>query len=443
MKKRYSSFLLLFILLLAKSYAQNSCSTPYPFVSGSTYTYASTLSTPNPDTTNDYGCLSTQSNVHWLYLGICTSGPITLTISSASSSGMDVDFIAYGPLGSAIDCGLDSTQIIDCSFSTGVTETVTIPSAMVGEFYKIMISNYSNIPGSVTITQTAGLGAACDSTTYICSGIPVFNQPICKVTTDPVINHNFIFWDKDTAFTGFYNIQKETTTAGVYSTIASVPATDTSVYEDMVSNPMIQSFKYRIVTADTCGNSIMGAPHTTIHLLTSVSSSTGYPQLSWNPYVGFGYGTYFIYRGSSPATLSLYDSISSSFITYTDVAPAAGLSYYAVAVFPPTPCNPSHSFQQAFSNIAPVVVTGIDEVILSDLIVSPNPASNELNFNTYTNYEFTNIDIFDVAGRKLVSSYNRNSNHITINISDLANGYYITKITTDKGIAQRTIIVSK
>ena len=170
-----------------------------------------------------------------------------------------------------------------------------------------MVTNYTGSPGMFTLSQNtfAGPGTACDSTTYGCTSTPI-TQQICQVTSDPVVNHNIIIWNKDTVtYTGSYYIQKETTTMGVYTTIATVLNHDTSAYEDMVSNPMIQSFKYRIGTSDTCGTGGMtyGYPHETIHLLTSISSSTGYPQLAWNNYGGFSYGTYYIYRGMSPTTL--------------------------------------------------------------------------------------------------------------------------------------------
>ena len=241
MKKIYS-VLFLVILFSTKTIAQSNCSSPFPFVSGSTNTYVIPNSGPLTDMSNDYGCFpgtgSSAQDVTWIYLGICSSGNILIYISSAGPP-IDLDFVAWGPLTAPTNCGLSASDVVDCSFSTATTETVTIPTALVGQYYKIMVSNFSGTPsGSFTLTQTGGTGDACISTLYACPGI-VPTQQICQVTTNPTLNQNIIIWEKDTNYTASYIIQKETTTMGVYATIATVMNNDTSAYIDSVSNPMI------------------------------------------------------------------------------------------------------------------------------------------------------------------------------------------------------------
>jgi len=441
MKKIYSLLLVLIVFATQNSTAQNDCSTPYTFVSGSPSTYTLVTSTPNPDTTNDYGCLGSQANATWFYFQVCYPGSIDISITSGGASAVDVDFVAWGPLSAPTDCGLDSSQIVDCSMSASTTEVAHFTGTLTGQYYKIIITNFSNQPGIVTVSQTSGPGSACSTG---CPGPVVNPQPICQVTTDPVANHNIIIWEKDTTYTGDYMIQKETTTMGIYSTIATVLSSDTSAYEDTVSNPMVQSFKYRIVTADTCGDSYPGAVHTTIHLLTTSAFATGYPQLSWNPYGGFSYGTYFIYRGNSAATLALYDSISASFTTYTDVNPATGMVYYAVAVFPASPCQPSRAMNHySLSNVTPFFTTGIADGQLSNFMISPNPAADELNVDFGKNIGTLNISICDVTGKQILESNYSNLSSTKLDVSALANGYYIIRLRSDKGVAQRKIIISK
>jgi hypothetical protein len=442
MKKIFSLFFLMAFFILKNSSAQNTCSTAFQLASGTNF-YTLTTGTPNPDTTNDYGCLITESNVTWLYFLVCTPGDITFTISATGSSAVDVDFVAWGPLSSQFDCGLDSSQIVDCGYSTGSTEMADFTAVTAGQYYKIMLSNYSGTAGSVLINQTSGTGQVCNGSTFSCGGVILAAQNICKVSTDPVINHNFIYWDKDTSFHGNYKIQEETSVAGVYTTIATIPSTDTSVYEDVVSNPMIQSFKYRIETADTCGDSLFSAPHSTIHLLTTVSF-TGDPQLDWNAYLGFSYSTYYIYRGTSASTLSLYDSISASFTTYTDINPIAGTNYYALSVFPPTPCQPSHSMASpSFSNVSSIVATGINENSLPGFSISPNPAGNELDLKCSFDYSSVAVELFDMAGRKLIAESTQHSFNMRLDLTDISNGIYVVKISTEKGIAEHKIIIAK
>jgi hypothetical protein len=452
MKKIYSSILFILIGALASNMnAQNTCSTPYPFVTSTSSTYTAVSgSVPNTDLSNNYGCFSGLSSsgndVTWIYVGICTAGDINIDMTP-TGAGLDLDFVAWGPLTAGTDCGLTAGQIIDCSISTSVSETVHITAALPGEFYKIMISNFGGGAGTINLTTATGTtGSACVSTLYSCPGtIPT--QQICQVTTDPTVNHNIIIWNKDTAtYTASYYLQKETTTMGVYATIATVLNHDTSAYEDLVSNPMIQSFKYRIATTDSCGLGTMvyGPPHRTIHLLTSVSSSTGYPQLNWNNYYGFSYGTYFIYRGASPTTLTMYDSISASFNSYTDVAAVPGMNYYGVAVFPPSPCQPSRMMNmKSLSNVSPVNFTGIDEHEFANLSVGPNPANDVLNFNLGNISANFTADMIDITGRIVLSKSFKNVSQETIDVSTISNGSYVVRFSSDNGTTHKNIIIAR
>jgi len=55
-----------------------------------------------------------------------------------------------------------------------------------------------------------------------------------------------------------------------------------------------------------------------------------------------------------------------------------------------------------------------------------------------------NIEVFDVYGRKLSSNHliPTSSNHL-INISHLYSGIYFVKITTEKGVVTKKIIIEK
>ncbi|MCC7332999.1 MAG: hypothetical protein IT232_10385, partial [Flavobacteriales bacterium] len=108
---------------------------------------------------------------------ISTTGPIGIGISQANSGGggIDVYFILYGPfpslaaavgqcndLGNPGSCTSDhncSGEIVDCSFDPAPTETATIPNAVAGEVYLMLLTNYSNTSGQITFEQTSGTGA--------------------------------------------------------------------------------------------------------------------------------------------------------------------------------------------------------------------------------------------------------------------------------------------
>jgi len=66
--------------------------------------------------------------------------------------------------------------MVDCAYSTASTETVSIPNALTGQYYMVMITNYANDAGTITFTQTGGSG------TTDCSVLapPITNNgPLC------------------------------------------------------------------------------------------------------------------------------------------------------------------------------------------------------------------------------------------------------------------------
>jgi hypothetical protein len=354
---------------------------------------------------------------------------------------MDIDFVAWGPLASPSDCGLDSSQIVDCSYSTSTIETATFLNTQSGEYYKVMISNFSDQPGSFDITTQSMGGQVCSTTG--CPGPVVQNQQICQVQTNPAVNHNFIIWEKDSTYTGDYLLQKETSTIGVFTTIHTALNSDTSVYEDMISDPTVQAFKYRIATYDTCGNYFYGNPHTTMHLQVTAAMFTGYPQLSWSAYSGFSYATYYIYRGTSPSTLMLYDSIATTSLSYTDVVPVAGSNSYAVAVQPPFQCQPSRVMTgHILSNVFQFISTGIDNNSETSFLISPNPANSTIQLQFPGNTEMRKISILDLSGRLIISE-NTLESTIILNAEKLSSGFYIIQVDDATMSSKKKVLISK
>ena len=439
--------MIMFSLSILKLNAQNDCSTAYEYASEFVGTSFATVTNTSAPVGPNYGCLSSCSNPTWIYLQICVPGNIAINIISNGVT--DVDFVAWGPFSNQANmCSgiFGGTSAIDCSFATSTTEQVNFSNVAVGEFYMILVSNFSNQPGTFTLTAVAGTtGASCDST-GIPAPFPVCTYPtqqICKVSTNNVVNKNVIVWNEDNAFVGDYNVQREATTMNVFSTIGTVSSVDSTTFQDPISNPIQQSYRYRIQSVDTCGNITYSYPHKTIHLLTNYNTFTGYPQLAWNNYQGFNYPTHYIYRGTSPQTLSLYDSISVSFTSYTDVAPLAGTNYYSIAVNPPVPCTPLRAIDLSFSNVSPVLVTSIEELGESLITVYPNPGSGIINVSFGSNIVSGKLSLVDITGRELMMNHLQNINQFQLDASDFAAGFYYLMLQTDTGTVRKNIIVSK
>ncbi len=120
------------------------------------------------DPTNNYGCLSTTPNPTWYYLEVSASGDIIMSLTAPN----DIDFIIWGPFAdlatAQASCGgLGSADIVDCSYSSTNMETPEIgpnssngaTTAVVGEVYIMLITNFNNTVQNLSLTQTGGTGA--------------------------------------------------------------------------------------------------------------------------------------------------------------------------------------------------------------------------------------------------------------------------------------------
>ncbi|MFN3343272.1 MAG: T9SS type B sorting domain-containing protein [Flavobacteriales bacterium] len=145
--------------------SQATCATADPFCTSSGVSFPASQNTTAPAGPN-YGCLLTQPNPAWYYLNIATSGNIMINLSN--SANVDIDFIIWGPFASQASM---CTSIfngsagsgVDCSYSTAANEQVDIPNAVAGQWYMLLITNFSNQP--TNITATAGNAAGVDGTT--------------------------------------------------------------------------------------------------------------------------------------------------------------------------------------------------------------------------------------------------------------------------------------
>jgi predicted secreted protein len=141
-----------------------TCNGATGICTGSSYSFPASTNAGTAELGANYGCLRTQPNPAWFFMRIKNTGSISIRMSS--SPARDIDFILWGPFASATaPCvnGLDTTKIIDCSYSTASVETADIPNAVAGAYYIMLITNYSNRPTNITFSQTGGTGVSdCD-----------------------------------------------------------------------------------------------------------------------------------------------------------------------------------------------------------------------------------------------------------------------------------------
>jgi gliding motility-associated-like protein len=143
------------------------------------------------------GCLSTTPNPSWFFMQVSQSGNLNFQIqqtSSATGAGIDVDYIVWGPFTPAQfatscnnlydfpDGNLSiPNNIASCSYSAAAIENFSIANAIEGNIYIVLITNFSNQPGTVTFTQTnlGGSGAGSTNCAIVCSTNLGPDQTLC------------------------------------------------------------------------------------------------------------------------------------------------------------------------------------------------------------------------------------------------------------------------
>ncbi|MEX1187807.1 MAG: T9SS type A sorting domain-containing protein, partial [Bacteroidia bacterium] len=167
-------------------------------------------------------CLGSTPNPAWYYLRIGESGNLDLQITANT----DIDFICWGPFSEEEwESGVCSTvlnlewasndeNVVDCSYSATNNEDFDINNAVVGEYYIVLITNYSNQNQNIYFTQDGGSGStdcvvfcdmsiqaevsSCDSASnsYSVSGvINIFEPPSTGILTIENSSGGFITYD--------------------------------------------------------------------------------------------------------------------------------------------------------------------------------------------------------------------------------------------------------
>ncbi len=86
------------------------------------------------------------------------------------------------------------------------------------------------------------------------------------------------------------------------------------------------------------------------------------------------------------------------------------------------------------------LVDGINSYLLNSITLYPNPAKDVVNVQcTLNNVQCVSVEVFDVYG-KVINTVNVVENPTRINVSNLANGMYFVRVTTDEGAVTKTFV---
>ncbi len=291
---------------------------------------------------------------------------------------------------------------------------------------------------------------------------PYQDEEICMVSVDTGTNKNLVIWHK-TPDKGIasYNVYK--LIGNKYSIIGNVPYGELSVYEDLSSAPDVKAARYAITTIDTCGNeSDYSHYHQTIHLGVSQGLQPNEVVLDWTEYKDesgvFDPLWYYIYRGTSPAAMTIVDSLESTIGTEWNDTNSEGALYYQVSVKKPQPCDPANKlkssagpFSQSLSNLEDnrlkenfIALNDQDPYCIN---ISPNPANDYAHINFYLHEPSqVKISLYSMFGLKLEEQSSKyNAGHhdyiIDLNKLGLSEGVYLINIKVKSNTLTRKMMV--
>lgn len=268
----------------------------------------------------------------------------------------------------------------------------------------------------------------------VCGNVP--NAITCFVTTNDSMKNEIFFNHNATMPNGSGTIIFRKNVMNTWDSIGYVPATQPDVFVDTAANPNQQAYTYCVSGADSCGTLyVKSSAHTTVFLQSSIGTNNSV-NLSWNAYVGAPVASYYIYRGTTPANMTLLNQVSNSTFAFTDLNPPVGSVYYKIKFTGPSCSSNAPHDTLVGSNFKVNSITGISQInVPARFEVYPSPAKDVLYIESNLgNVEFL---ISDALG-KVVKTISAKPGKTDVDIKNLANGIYF--ITVKNGGVNSTLI---
>ena len=369
----------------------------------------------------------------------CEVTNLCRTITSNNAELKVIDITTNAGIDAQI-CNGQNTQLQATATTNHVTESGTLNYSWgpADSLSDVNIANPTANPTiniTYTVNVTDQIGCSESDQVNVVVGNVFQNEEICLVTVDTVMWKNKVMWEKTLGVGSEYYLIYKDTGLNSYSQIGNVIATQPSEFIDLFSVPESHGDKYKISVLDTCGNeSDLSFYHKTMNLTIAAFGST--MGLNWDDYVdesgNYAPFRYYIYRGTSPSTMALHDSVSGSFNSYNDIN-VFSVYYYMIGVKKSPPCNVNGS-EYSYSNQKDnSTLLGINTPTYGTITVSPNPFSEHTTI-TIPNFELqtsnSKLVLTDVTGKTVRTITNPQTPG---NRSHLASGYNDAQFVIERG----------
>lgn len=300
---------------------------------------------------------------------------------------------------------------------------------------------------SYTYTDTHGCIKTSLTKSVTITSVPAKGS-LCMVTVDSVNPaKNIIVWQKPVStLIDKFNIYVKNS-SGVLTYTASVAYAANPLWTDNGANPNIKSYCYAISIVDTCGvESALSDTNSTIFLDVPEFATPNKFTLKWKDYTGFIPTEYEIWRKDDAISpwakiATVPYSIANS---YPDLTFPPNTSRYRIRAVNPSSGCPIDASTTLFATISNISgdFTGVSEISLSHLLsIYPNPNNGSFTFRIEgIKYQTSNVKVYDMVG-KVVYESNVKNQKSEISIPGIAPGIYQLQVITDKGIANKKVIV--
>ncbi len=375
---------------------------------------------------------------------------VTESISVNEDNGSGGPAIALNSI-SNLDCGgAGSTIDISVYASTGANTFTWSNSATTEDITVTTEGIYT-----VTVLDNGSGCRAMEQYTIDHAAPTALN--ICMVSVDSMYAANKIIFEKPVSTTiDHFNIYRESSMAGLYYNVGSVPYDSLSIYTDVVANPQIQSWRYKISVVDDCGaESSLSDEHKTIHLNQNLGLIPGSVNLIWDDYEGFDFTTFNVLRYTASTGYVSIASLSALNFSYTDLsAPLSDSTlFYIVTIDLGTACvstraqnNNTVRSNRSDNALAPPVGGSISDAVANIAYshVYPNP-SNDLvtvEFEVTQSADYT-IQIIDAIGNSVLTQSCGKVDVFCkkqIDLNNIENGVYFVNIQSKDGRISKRLI---
>jgi PKD repeat protein len=423
--KKIIAFLMFLSMLVFAEAQNNSCINAQFVCFGNTnmVIYPAGVNVGNAQTGPNYGCMVSQPNPAWFYMLVSNSGNIEIHMQGTGP--YDIDFVCWGPFATmqspspcinSLTAGsptpnhhatgpspnYPSVNMIDCSFDASFEEWCYIPNAITGQFYILMITNFSNLPQNILFSQNGinqpGAGSL-SCTPYLTVNISS-NTPLCVGDTlklfAPTYPNAQYSWTGPNNFSS--NVQNPqicnitSANAGLYqlTLLDSLQQFHFANLQIQIGSKPVPAFQYSIVNQNVVFSNL------------TLNSDSSY----WR----FGDG-----------------SSSSLFEPWHDYDT---LGMYNVTLYSYNQCGYD-------SLTIPINISslGLKETDKSTFVISPNPSKDVFYIDIPDNMKVNAYEVLSSDGQMIMSSKTNpltNPKLLTVNLSKQARHVYFLKIYTNE-----------